>query len=1140
MGNKDTKSRFKGIFTYERDDEKSFFGRYDETAELVDKIKNNRLTILYGQSGTGKSSLIQAGIIPALCDDMVDDENEIIYSPIRICLSSKASQGYEDQIVAKIVDEFEWLELPSDFNSGLECLLFRFEKNVVPVIILDQFEELYYDCGPLAVEKKNVLLSCINRLILENEDDFCLFRVLISFREDYLSFIEDDTAIMPPLNLNRYRLQSLTVEDGVNIVKSILVAIEPPLADGEESEKIAEYMVSRLCGLKNEERSNHNSDKLDIMALSLYGFLIDVLRKEEGREKFSVALIEKENPEKLVNKYYQDCIDKVSEASRDFIENELIEDNHKKRKGISKSDLLYGDLEMLADKGILRKPNPDEAVYEISHDKVLNVIQNEKVKRLSRRELWSDYINLFPFFFLLAFFAYFLLNAIMGDMTLLCFDDNLSLEIKVYKDRSITGWQSSPISHVLGNVILLLLSFTIPNTANLYLKFKTGRKFIIYCLGSVLLTISLFYMWHEPFYINFHDVFFHSNRSNVLLIWKILFAVIAVVNSVFMLLTINKFNHRESCSWQDIFTMQPFIKNSAVKTYLIVILFVCLLGCVIPYYNNAGVNSEAGIVLVYLIGILAFSLFFPNGKIKNFAGPFTFLCAVLFLTDLSKSSPMSYWINICGYKFELDDILGSDILITFVFIAYIIFLLYRVGWVKNDVHRVVLNSVIVIVAIVIYIGYFPLCNGFITPNVRKWKWTITKRDSGYTVNMSSGAAILPDLDFNEGLMIAISSDSVFYRNEIDSFIMNYNTTRKPLNDGIIVPFKIIEPNGSVSGYNLAINPNLLYWPHNQNPRMDTELHQLSVSVFDKTLSRFLTDLKSGVPLDDVAVGANDLHLKEQMATEASKDTILHRIQDKTLTTSFMSDYIAALARELSTALLIETSNSRSFLTTRYAMCSFYNTHFYNCINEDPAANYTYTQQFLIESLDNKNKWSESVSFNAQQLSDVQLPATYQLLKAVLGNIRLFLLPTYYKPLERLREMVEYLNLHKKSISDLSENKLSADILNIFAMTNYHYPSIIKSINNGLDQIDNICNCFGNEDVRSDIYRSVLNSMQADLISLLLYTRDENVSYSKIIEKLNSLKDETLGRDSVKYELPLRHAELQKELIDIAKRKQRDH
>ena len=59
---------WKGLDSYSYSDNSIFYGRTNETEALVDTILNNRFTILYGPSGVGKSSLLNAGVRPKLAE----------------------------------------------------------------------------------------------------------------------------------------------------------------------------------------------------------------------------------------------------------------------------------------------------------------------------------------------------------------------------------------------------------------------------------------------------------------------------------------------------------------------------------------------------------------------------------------------------------------------------------------------------------------------------------------------------------------------------------------------------------------------------------------------------------------------------------------------------------------------------------------------------------------------------------------------------------------------------------------------------------------------------------------------------------------------------------------------------------------
>ncbi|HZW70432.1 MAG TPA: hypothetical protein VFF57_06125, partial [Hanamia sp.] len=53
---------FIGLESYSEAQSNIFYGRDDETDQLTGLVKTNMLTIVFGKSGTGKTSLLNAGI----------------------------------------------------------------------------------------------------------------------------------------------------------------------------------------------------------------------------------------------------------------------------------------------------------------------------------------------------------------------------------------------------------------------------------------------------------------------------------------------------------------------------------------------------------------------------------------------------------------------------------------------------------------------------------------------------------------------------------------------------------------------------------------------------------------------------------------------------------------------------------------------------------------------------------------------------------------------------------------------------------------------------------------------------------------------------------------------------------------------
>ena len=62
----DHENPWPGLSTFTEEQTAFFFGRDEEVRELLRRVERKALTVLFGQSGLGKSSLLQAGLFPRL------------------------------------------------------------------------------------------------------------------------------------------------------------------------------------------------------------------------------------------------------------------------------------------------------------------------------------------------------------------------------------------------------------------------------------------------------------------------------------------------------------------------------------------------------------------------------------------------------------------------------------------------------------------------------------------------------------------------------------------------------------------------------------------------------------------------------------------------------------------------------------------------------------------------------------------------------------------------------------------------------------------------------------------------------------------------------------------------------------------
>jgi hypothetical protein len=62
----DERNPWLGLASFTEETRQYFFGREEEVAELARRVQRKLLTVLFGQSGLGKTSILRAGLVPRL------------------------------------------------------------------------------------------------------------------------------------------------------------------------------------------------------------------------------------------------------------------------------------------------------------------------------------------------------------------------------------------------------------------------------------------------------------------------------------------------------------------------------------------------------------------------------------------------------------------------------------------------------------------------------------------------------------------------------------------------------------------------------------------------------------------------------------------------------------------------------------------------------------------------------------------------------------------------------------------------------------------------------------------------------------------------------------------------------------------
>lgn len=176
---------YKGLDAFQEQDAVLFFGRGNYVDQLLARVedmqKNARFLALIGASGSGKSSLVRAGLIPALRQSRIESSSEWLITTI----FPRVNPYYELESALKRLS-------PESPNNLLEMLqrdaygLIRvcdllFERNQTILVVIDQFEELF-----TLVESEQVARDFMDTLYTASTDPRSKIRIIITIRADFL------------------------------------------------------------------------------------------------------------------------------------------------------------------------------------------------------------------------------------------------------------------------------------------------------------------------------------------------------------------------------------------------------------------------------------------------------------------------------------------------------------------------------------------------------------------------------------------------------------------------------------------------------------------------------------------------------------------------------------------------------------------------------------------------------------------------------------------------------------------------------------------------------------------------------------------------------------------------------------------
>ncbi|MEH2224955.1 CHASE2 domain-containing protein [Nostoc sp.] len=212
-------------------------GRGQDVKRLRERIggTEHKLTVIHGQSGVGKSSILQGGLIPALQQEAIGERDAL---PVLLRVYTDWV-GMLGQSLAQAFEEVRGNQLFANLDSSaaiLEQLRRNADRNLLTVLMFDQFEEFFFVYPDQGQRRAfyEFLRVCL---------DIPFVKVILSLREDYLHYLLELDRLfnLTAINNNildkniRYYLGNFSPDDAKAVVQSLTERshfyLEPALID---------------------------------------------------------------------------------------------------------------------------------------------------------------------------------------------------------------------------------------------------------------------------------------------------------------------------------------------------------------------------------------------------------------------------------------------------------------------------------------------------------------------------------------------------------------------------------------------------------------------------------------------------------------------------------------------------------------------------------------------------------------------------------------------------------------------------------------------------------------------------------------------------------------------------------------------
>ncbi len=236
-------SPYKGLVPYAEEDFEYFFGRETEQRVISANLRASRLTLLYGESGVGKSSLLNAGVAHGLRKD--PDYAVVVFDSWQLHPAEGLHLAVANEIpeLGRILHELSYPSLAEAVPRWIDGL--NADNGRTLLIILDQFEDF------IEYHRDDSDYGLANIIVTEDLP----IHFLVSIREDSLAGLDRFKSSIPGLFNNYLRVEHLSVPGAKDAILKPLRnfnKLHPDRAIEMTDEKLSDTVVKQVCDAEGE------------------------------------------------------------------------------------------------------------------------------------------------------------------------------------------------------------------------------------------------------------------------------------------------------------------------------------------------------------------------------------------------------------------------------------------------------------------------------------------------------------------------------------------------------------------------------------------------------------------------------------------------------------------------------------------------------------------------------------------------------------------------------------------------------------------------------------------------------------------------------------------------------------------------